>query len=330
MSGPVDSARSAQDNGYTRTLDNTTDGRPRARSAHRERTARCRSGPQTSRWRPLKSSTQQIDLRETQRRAVSVCASVWNRPPRLPNSVPRAGTANRSPNGLTRFCSGMGWLYGVSKRDFGRRALPSSWPGLCRASTSFLPYRKTWMPGTRRGMTTRFNANGSWRARSRSCRRAARRASIRRRSAARSRRRRRWVPRGDEKLPGSQASRDRSSGRKTSWYRAAWCWGRTAQQVPPHRSTASSRTRRCAPIKGRRKPGSPRAGLSNNDRFILLSRLLVPSGRATGRAPAEQAKPTSRCPVWTKPPDFGSLHPTCLLRPHAHTLAHCTETKYGI
>ena len=70
----------------------------------------------------------------------------------------------------------------------------------------------------------------SRRARSRSCRHEACRTSIRRRSAARSKRRRRSALRGDGRLPGSEASRDRSSGRKTGWCSAA-CVGGAGKQV---------------------------------------------------------------------------------------------------
>ena len=50
---------------------------------------------------------QQIHCARRAAPAPSVRSSRWKRPPRLPMNRPRAGSANSSPNGSTRFCRGM-------------------------------------------------------------------------------------------------------------------------------------------------------------------------------------------------------------------------------
>jgi hypothetical protein len=42
------------------------------------------------------------------------------------------------------------------RADRKKQQLFSSWPGLSRPSTSFVPKAKTWMPGTRPGMTAHW------------------------------------------------------------------------------------------------------------------------------------------------------------------------------
>src|SRR5207248_2326989 len=64
-----------------------------------------RPGAITWRCRPLNSSTQMIQRLTANARRIRCCASC--RQPRLPMSVPRAGVAISSPNGVTRFWSGI-------------------------------------------------------------------------------------------------------------------------------------------------------------------------------------------------------------------------------